>query len=230
MPSADILAKIDKAKDIDADTKAKWKTYFERRLDEVPFTEREEGGAYLYYQLDNVWASQCFSCDEFSLWVGDELVYPEHDYEIEPNAEMPQNVKNDFLEAGRIVQLSPRGAAALLRLCIQKLVIFLGETGDNLNSDIAHLVETKKITTEIQQALDVVRVVGNHAVHPGTIDFDDNIATASQLFGLVNVIVEWTIAAPKHIAQIYEDVVPEQTRAAITKRDAPKSIEPPKDT
>ena len=139
-----------------------------------------------------------------------------------PNAEMPDRVKVDFLEAASIVDISARGAGALLRLCIQKIAVVLGETGENLNHDIGQLVEKRVITPAIQKALDVVRVVGNNAVHPGLTDFNDNKSMAVKLFGLVNVIVESTIAAPKHIQTMYESVVPETARAAIEKRDTPK--------
>jgi hypothetical protein len=124
--------------------------------------------------------------------------------------------------------LSARGAAALLRLCIQKLVIHLGEDGEKLNLDIGRLVEKKIVTKAIQEALDVVRVVGNHSVHPGKITTGDTKATAIRLFSLVNVIVEATISTSKHIADIYEKIVPEGTRLAIAKRDELKTIEPPK--
>jgi hypothetical protein len=99
-----------------------------------------------------------------------------------------------------------------------------GGKGSNLNDDIGKLVEQRSIPGSIQQALDVVRVVGNNAVHPGVIDLRDNKAIASKLFGLVNVIVETTIAGPKHVKNIYESIVPEDARKAIEKRDAPKLL------
>jgi hypothetical protein len=82
------------------------------------------------------------------------------------------------------VNLSPRAAAALARLCIQKLMKELGESGDNLNRDIAELVK-KGLEVEVQPALDVVRVIGNNTVHPGAIDLKDNKQTALTLLGLV---------------------------------------------
>ena len=180
--------------------------------------------------MDNVWASECYSCKDYALWVADTLVYPHQEYGVEPNAEMPEDVKMDFLEAAAIVNTSARGAAALLRLCIQKIVVHLGEKGGNdLNREIGNFVEKGRISAAIQQALDVVRVVGNNAVHPGVIDFNDNKAVAIQLFGLVNVIVELTIAMPRHVQQVYETVVPQTTRAAIEKRDAAKRIRKPED-
>jgi hypothetical protein len=60
--------------------------------------------------------------------------------------------------------------------------------------------------------------------HPGQIDLRDDKPLAMHLFNLVNVIVEATISAPKHIQKMYETLVPETTRAQIEKRDAPKQI------
>jgi hypothetical protein len=116
-----------------------------------------------------------------------------------------------------ILDLSPRGAAALLRLGIQKLCKHLGETGENLNADIAALVK-KGLDVRVQRALDVVRVIGNNAVHPGHIDLRDDRATAEKLFGLVNLIAELMISQPKHVQELYESL-PEDARKAIERRD-----------
>ena len=175
-------------------------------------------------EMINFAFGQCFSCDGFTIWVGTDLVFPSHETAFIAHIEMPKGALGDFNEAAAIVDKSPRGAAALLRLCIQEIVIELGQEGDNLNQDIRRLVEQGKISPAIQQALDVVRVVGNNAVHPGAINFDDDKTVATNLFGLVNVIVEAAIATPKHIAAMYEAVVPESTRAAIEKRDATKLL------
>jgi hypothetical protein len=138
--------------------------------------------------------------------------------EIAAHEDAPQSIKLDFDEAANIVDLSPRGAAALLRLCIQKIVIELGETGKNLNADIGSLVAKGVIDTKIQQALDVVRVIGNGAVHPGQIDIKDDKATAIKLFEIVNLIVEITISTPKQIKSMYE-TLPESALKQIEKRD-----------
>ena len=113
---------------------------------------------------------------------------------------------------------SPRGAAALLRLAIQKMCKELGEAGENLNNDIASLVK-KGLPPKVQQALDTVRVIGNNAVHPGQIDLRDDVEIANQLFGLLNLIAEVMITQPKHVESLYTSVVPESVRKAIKKRD-----------
>lgn len=57
-----------------------------------------------------------------------------------PNADMDEDIRNDFLEAAAVLDTSPRGSAALLRLCVQKLCVQLGEKGRNVNDEIGALV------------------------------------------------------------------------------------------
>ena len=149
----------------------------------MPFDEPHKEGVYSQWQLDNVWASECFSCKAWSVWVADELVYPHQKYLIEPNVDMPDDIKPDFLEAAAVVDIQQEGPPPIA-IVVQKLVVKLGENGDNLNRDIGSLVEKEIITKGIQKALDVVRVVGNNAVHPGVIDFNDNKSIAVNFFGL----------------------------------------------
>ena len=192
------------------------------------FFEEEGGWSSLNKHLMNVHLSMCFSCEGLAIWRADELIYPHGDVSIAPVEEMPADVKAIFLEANDILDKSPRGAAALLRLCVQKLMPHLGEKGKNINNDIASLV-AKGLDTRIQKALDVVRVAGNDAVHPGQIDWDDDKTVATQLFGLVNLIVETQITQKKHIEDLFEAVVPDTVKAEIEKRDTPKQIAPPSD-
>ena len=169
------------------------------------------------FNVFNLHLSQCFNCEDFSVWVHDKLVFPESRHGPPPNPDIPDNVKVDYEEASKILNLSPRGAAALLRLAIQKLCAGLGEKGENINDDIASLVK-KGLSQSIQKALDSVRVIGNEAVHPGTIDLKDDSTTAAGLFRLVNIIVEQMISNQKHIDEFFEKL-PEGKRKAIEKRD-----------
>ena len=152
-----------------------------------------------------------------AIWVADSLIYPDNPSTIEPNEEMPPEIRADFKEAAIIVDKSPRGAAALLRLCIQKLMVHLDLKGKKIDDDIGELVK-RGLDGRVQMALDVVRVIGNQAVHPGTIDLRDDKATALELFVLVNLIVEAMIATPKHIEKMYS-TLPPGALEAIQKRD-----------
>jgi hypothetical protein len=75
------------------------------------------------------------------------------------------------------------------------------------------------LDVRIQKALDVVRVVGNEAVHPGQMDMKDNRETASKLFSLVNKIAYDTITHPKELNALYGEL-PASKLKEIEKRDA----------
>jgi hypothetical protein len=131
---------------------------------------------------------------------------------------MPEDLKADFEEARLIYADSPRGAAALLRLVLQKLCPHIGATKPGINDAIAELVKSGTISAALQQALDSVRVIGNEAVHPGELDLRDDAATVLTLFRLVNFIVEKAITEPKAVAAIY-GALPPGKRAGIEERD-----------
>jgi len=135
-----------------------------------------------------------------------------------PNSDLHKDIQEDYHEARSILSRSPRGAAALLRLCIQKLCQQLGLPGKDLDDDIGTLVG-EGLPVRIQKALDIVRVIGNNAVHPGVLDITDDIETASKLFELVNHIAYSTITQPKEIEGLYTTKVPEAQKERIEKRD-----------
>ncbi|TYL88137.1 DUF4145 domain-containing protein [Bradyrhizobium rifense] len=183
----------------------------------IVMLDAEDHGFEADNALLNVHVSKCFSCEGLSIWIKDALIWPASNAGVQPHDDMPSDVKEDFVEAASIVDHSPRGAAALARLAIQKLMIDLGEKGKNINDDIKALVR-KGLDTEIQQALDIVRVIGNNAVHPGQVDLKDDRATATTLLSLVNLVVERRIASQKRIEEMFNNLPP-SVRDAISKRD-----------
>jgi hypothetical protein len=167
--------------------------------------------------VDGYWFAFCERCRAGSVWVGLSMLYPEAAGGPPPNPDLPEDIRADYVEAQSIVGRSPRGAAALLRLCVQKLCKHLGEPGKNINDDIASLVE-KGLPKAVQQALDAVRVIGNEAVHPGQMDLRDDRQTAETLFRLVNLVVQRMISDPKEVQEVY-DGLPKSKRDQIAKRD-----------
>lgn len=145
------------------------------------------------------------------------MIHPDSSQAPIPNTDLPEDIRRDYDEARSIINRSPRGAAALLRLCIQKLCAHLGEPGKNINQDIAELVK-KGLSPRIQKSLDIVRVVGNDAVHPGEIDLRDDPDTAVNLAKLINFIADALITQPKQIDTLY-DSLPEGKKEQIEKRD-----------
>ena len=167
--------------------------------------------------------AQCYHCKGYIYWLfspdteSGHQIYPSSPTAPFPSNDMPEDCKQDYLEARDIASRSPRSAAALLRLSIQRLFIHLGESGKNINTDIGELV-IKGLPLQIQQALDIVRVTGNNAVHPGEMNLDDDPDMVSSLFDLVNLIIDNRITQPKHIKCMYE-ALPNGALSAIKKRD-----------
>ncbi len=180
------------------------------------FLEKKED-SYADCTVHNLYISKCYHCKKIAVWIHDNIVFPNERQGVHPNPDLPEDIVKDFEEARSIVGLSPRGAAALLRLCIQKLCIFLGEKGKNIDDDIASLVK-KGLNPLVQKSLDIVRVIGNEAVHPGVIDLNDDRDTAIQMFNLINAISEQMITHPKDVEKLYEKIPPEK-RKAIEKRN-----------
>jgi len=170
-----------------------------------------------YVRLANISVSICQRCQKHAVWVYGKMVYPGSSSAPLPVEDIPDDVKADFIEARNIVNASPRAAAALLRLALQRLMPHLEEKGENLNDDIGNLVK-KGLPEKIRKALDAVRVIGNNQVHPGVIDLRDDPETATALFELLNAIIEHMISEPKKIDELYGKI-PESAKKAIKKRD-----------
>jgi hypothetical protein len=159
---------------------------------------------------------RCQHCIQNTLWIRDKMYFPDTGTAPYPNSEMPEPVKKLYEEAASIQLKSPRGAGALLRLAIQVLCKELGEPGNDINKDISMLVK-KGLPEIVQQSLDIVRVTGNDAVHPGQID-TDNPEVVNNLFKLINLIIEYMIALPKEVSGIYGQL-PKNKLDGINVRD-----------
>ena len=165
--------------------------------------------------------SHCECCRELAIWMHSQLLWPHGGSAPPPNVDLPEPIAYDYREAAAIAHDSPRGAAALLRLAVEKLCRHLVSPDKSLNDCIRILV-AKGLGTGVQQALDYVRVIGNNAVHPGNIDLRDDDATVATLFALVNLIAEQTITTPKQMQAMY-DTLPAAERRKIHKRDGSPS-------
>lgn len=136
-----------------------------------------------------------------------------------PSADMPDDVKADYEEAANICSRSPRAAAALLRLALQKLCVHLGEKGDKIDADIRELARKNILPQLLINVADTVRITGNNAVHPGEMAPEDVDFVASKMFLMLNLIVAKGITEPKELEALY-GMVPAGARAAAEQKDA----------
>lgn len=194
--------------------------HYRQLLPGEPFIGQNRDAVYGSSPLHNVFVSRCYTCGELAIWLHDSLLYPSIMTAQPPNPALSQDVRRDYEEARKILNMSPRGAAALLRLAIEKICIELKAEGKDINQQIAFLV-SKGLPEEVQQALDAVRVIGNEAVHPGQLDLRDDHETVTKLFSLVNFIAHDRITRPKQTKEIY-DMIPKEKRKGIEQRDNKK--------
>lgn len=200
-------------------------------------------GAYAHMHWEDLFSQQrrkslyleaiCSRCQETSLWRvtesyqsnfgridnKGELIFPDSGVSELPDSDMPEDVKSDYLEASRIFSRSPRGAAALLRLALQKLCKHLGQPGKNINEDIRNLAANNTLPPLVVKVADTVRITGNNAVHPGEMSDEDFDYVASKMFGLLNFIVKKGISEPKELEALYSKT-PEKPRKHAETKDA----------
>jgi hypothetical protein len=180
-------------------------------------TNYYEGG---YIRMDDVHVAFCQNCKEKSIWKDEKMIFPKKLTAPLSHKDMPESVKVLYEEARNISNDSPRAAAALLRVSLEKLTEALGETGGTLNTRIGNL-NKKGVPQKVIQSLDVVRIFANEGgSHAGEIDLsgEDNQEIVNSLFKLVNFIIEKTISENKQIDDIYGKI-PQEKKDGILNRD-----------
>lgn len=162
----------------------------------------------------------CMACKKHHIWLNFKMIKPNDTGVPRAIKGMPNKVAMLYNEARDVVLISSKSACALLRLSLQYLFIELGLDGKNINNDIHKLV-MEGLDERVKKALDVIRVTGNNAVHPGVMDFNDNEEVAITLFKLLNFIVDEMINKPKRVDEAFNKL-PKRVKDAIEKRDMKK--------
>lgn len=112
----------------------------------------------------DLWVSICNECNNYTVWENDRMIFP-FQYELcQPIEGMPDDVKEIYEEAASVFSHSPRAAAALVRLGVEKLIPqlpgFKINPKHSINDMIGSLV-IQGIPEHIQQGLDSIRLFGN---------------------------------------------------------------------
>jgi len=74
------------------------------------------------------------------------------------------------------------------------------------------------LNPNIQKSLDILRITGNNAVHPGEINVEEKPELVLKLFELINFIAEKMITEPKEVGAFYEEL-PDSAKEQIRERD-----------
>jgi len=149
-------------------------------------------------------AIQCVVCGNYSLYYQGKMIYPLETNVSKPNEDMPDNVKDIYLEARNVLNISPKSACALLRLALERLMGELDVEGRTLNDKINNYCNNYNSDNRLIKAFHLVRLVGNDVVHSGVLDVDDNEDIARAMFGIINEIVNETITKKNKMDAIFE--------------------------
>ncbi|MEH7299371.1 DUF4145 domain-containing protein [Neobacillus drentensis] len=144
------------------------------------------------------------------------MVYPNNLNVEPPNPDMPAEVQDLYNEARSIAALSVKSAAALLRLALEKLLVYFGAQIGTIDMMIQDLIEKGVITPNgsVRKALDSLRLIGNSAVHTTSINLTEDPRMAPALFKVINFVVEKIITEEKEMEEIYA-LVPESKRGSL---------------
>jgi hypothetical protein len=148
----------------------------------------------------------CVLCSGSSYWVQEHLVWPSPHLGPAPNEDLHNEVLELYNEARAIAPRSPRAAAALLRLLVERLADELGADAGTLAERINQLATSGVITQRTIDALTAVRLTGNSAVHAGQIDpsCEDDVRVVLLLFTIVNSIAENALTLPRRTHALIE--------------------------
>ena len=172
----------------------------------------------VYLSSDLLTVSKCTHCHKWSIWIEESLVYPAQITVEDPNDDMPDEVKKLYRESAQVLSISPRAAAALLRLGLQILLGAVGGDGKNINDDIKKIVALG-VEPETQRALDILRVFGNSGAHPGEIKLDEDPGLVHKMYGLMNYVTDRLITQKNQINELFEGL-PEGIKNQIESRDS----------
>lgn len=109
---------------------------------------------------------------------------------------LPEAMQMDRLEAWSCFYGGDLRASVIMgRAAIQRAVRSLAATGGGLQAEINHLHETGKITKDLKEWADEVRIAGNDAAHPETLNEIDREDAAESL-RFMEAFLESAIALP----------------------------------
>jgi len=160
----------------------------------------ERGLDYYEEFIPELHLSVCSKCGKYALWLNDSIIHPVGSIAPWPADGMPVSLKEDYLEARNVASISPKSACALLRLCLQKLLNYVGRNVRNIELGSINLIKEGR-PQKLSDALWAVRATGPGAVPPGEISQRDNIETAITLFELINLIVESSVSRQREVSQ-----------------------------
>ena len=80
--------------------------------------------------------------------------------------EVPKAIAADYVEACRVLAISPKASAALSRRCLQAMLHAHGYKDKDLAKEVQQLLDARVLPTHIHTTVDAIRNFGNFGAHP----------------------------------------------------------------
>ncbi len=199
-----------------------------RFYDEAKADQRTMNGINGPIHVGVEWsAAHCQACDQRTLWRGNVNVYPVSSAAPAPHPLMDPDVRELFDEAGRVLPLSRRAGAALVRAALERQVKLLtpdAPSSKRLDDRIAIL--SHRVSKPLGELLDVVRHLGNASLHGSE---DDELVylylsdsegaddIAELLFVAINDLVDELVARPES-TKFFWNKLPENVQESIRRK------------
>lgn len=165
--------------------------------------------------LDELGISKCYHCKKLVIWYKESMLIPGKMIVPLPAEYLPENIREIYTEAGKVLDGSARASGALMRLALELLLQQINNNQLKLYQNIIELSK-QKIPDKIIKAMSILRVNGNDIMHTGEIKLFENRDQVLYLFELFNMIVEEMIDRIKKVDQAYKRI-PESVRKEIEK-------------
>lgn len=201
---------------------------YEEFFDEATKDQPATFSMGLSHREPSVWfGAHCQGCDQKTLWRDDVCVFPLTSSAPAPHEQMPTEVKSLYEEAGRVLPISRRAGAALVRAALEKLIKILDPEAPQrapLDERIARL--SSRVSTPLGELLDVVRFVGNASLHGSGdeelvylyLDNSDGTDDISEmLFDAINDLVDELVARPASTKTLW-DKLPAGVKKSIEQK------------
>jgi hypothetical protein len=131
------------------------------------------------------------------------ILYPQYNQVKNIDPEVPEAYKNEFIEAYKVAQISPKASAALSRRLLQKILRQeLNIKQKDLAKEIDEFINTKDASPRLKNLIDVIRNIGNFAAHPnenkstGEI-VDVEAGEAEWLLEILEMLFDFVFIQPK---------------------------------
>ena len=149
------------------------------------------------------------------------FLFPDGNYINYPDY-IPQAIRNDYEEAWKIINLSPKASATLARRCLQGIIRdFWGIKGKSLYDEINAIED--KVEKEIWEAIDGIRNIGNIGAH---MEKDVNLIIdiepdeAESLLRFIELLIQETYINKMKRKEKIDEVIKVAERKAQQKSDS----------